>query len=84
MRRDTQVGDEVPTWAERTELEPDVLLQLYGEIHPGLSLFFRRHILLKNLDGCTLQCQQYLVLAMPVTIASKLNTVRLAWEDRHN
>ena len=78
-----QVGDEVPTWAERMELETETLTLSGDEIRPVKVREETELVLqnaftpLKNPDRRALR-RQFLVPDMPLTMAPKLDKVMAA------
>ena len=78
-----QVGDEVPTWAERIELETEALSSSGDEIRPvkvrkETELVLQKAFVpLKNQDRRALR-RQFLVPDMPLTMAPKLDKVMAA------
>ena len=78
-----QVGDEVPTWAERMELETETLTSSGNEIRPVKVREETELVLqkafepLKNQDRRALR-RQFLVPDMPLTMAPKLDKVMAA------
>ena len=78
-----QVGDEVPTWAERMELETETLTSSGDEICPVKVREETEFVLqkafapLKNQDRRA-QRRQFLVPDMPLTMAPKLDKVMSA------
>ena len=75
--------DEVPSWADRMELETEALTQPGDEIRPvkvreDTELLLQRAFTpLKNPDSRAFRCQ-FLVLDSPVTMAPKLHKVMAA------
>ena len=78
-----QVGDEVPTWAERMELKTETLTSSGDEIRPvkvreETELVLQKAFApLKNQDHRALR-HQFLVPDMPLTMAPKLDKVMAA------
>ena len=78
-----QVGDEVPTWAKRMELETETLTSSGDEIRPvkvreETELVLQKAFApLKNQDRRALR-RQFLVPDMPLTMAPKLDKVMAA------
>ena len=76
-------GNEVPSWADRMELEAEALMQPGDEIHPvkvheDTELLLQRDFTpLKNPNRRVFRCQ-FLILDSPVTMALKLDKVMAA------